>query len=246
MAYTGSKYIEDDYLNIAQGIAKGASHIHKFGANFDVDTGSDPETVWTGGGLYPWSAFDTAGVLVVTSSSSQDDVGGTGATEILVEGLNENYELVTETFTMDGTSNVTGTQTFKRVFRAFVTKGGTNGENVGTITISRGGTTVAQIDADRGQTLMTVYTIPAGYNGYLLSMDATINALRDMQLFFKQRPVGGVFRIAHMAEIRGFYRYDFKVPIKFTEKTDIDVVVDDVNISNSRITANFDLILIKK
>lgn len=32
MAYTGSKYIEDDYISIARGHVKDASHIHKFGA----------------------------------------------------------------------------------------------------------------------------------------------------------------------------------------------------------------------
>ena len=244
MAYTGSKYIEDDYLNIAMGHAKNVSHIHKFGANFDIDTGSDPESIWTGGGLYPWDAFDTAGVLVVTSSSAQDDDGGTGATEVFVEGLDANYNLITETFAMNGTANVTGNVIFKRVFRAFVTSGG-NG-NVGTITFTRGGTNVMQIDAGRGQTLMAIYTIPKNYTGFMLNLDLTVNAFRDAQLSVKQRPFNGVFRIAHMAEARGLYSYKFGIPLKFEQKTDIDFRIDEVSLSNSRATANFDLILVKK
>jgi len=249
MAYSGSKYIEDDYLSIAMGHAKNVSHIHKFGANFDIDTGSDPESIWTGGGLYPWDAFDTAGVLVLTSTSTEDDedkgggVEGTGAHRVFVEGLDENYNLVTETFITNGTSTRTGTQTFKRVFRAFVTAGNTN---IGTITFTRGGTNVMQIDAGRGQTLMAIYTIPKNYTGFMLNLDLTVNAFRDAQLSVKQRPFNGVFRIAHMAEARGLYSYNFKIPLKFEQKTDIDFRIDEVSLSNSRATANFDLILVKK
>jgi len=233
---------EKHFFGIAQGVHTGVSHIHKFGANLDIDTSSDPETVWTGGGLYPWDAFDTAGVLVVTSSSAQDDDGGTGAQEVFVEGLDSNYNLVTETFILNGTSNVTGSVVFKRVYRAFVSVG-SNG-NVGTITFTRGGTNVMQIDAGRGQTLMAIYTIPADVTGYMMALDLTVNAFRDVQMSLKQRPAGGVFRIAHMAEARGIYRYDFPVPLKFTEKTDIEIRVDQVSLSNARATANFDLVLV--
>jgi len=31
MAFNGSKYIEDDYLNISRNLVKGTSFIHKFG-----------------------------------------------------------------------------------------------------------------------------------------------------------------------------------------------------------------------
>lgn len=243
-----SRYFSNTFLaegtDLASGRIKNASHIHKFGANFDIDTNSDPESVWTAGGLYPWDAFNTAGVLVVTSDDTDDDVGQSGATEIKVLGLDENYNATEETFTMDGTSNVTGSVTFKRVFRAFVTAGDTN---VGNITVSRGGTVVAQIDADYGQTLMLVYTIPKGYTGFMLCLDASLNKAEDGNVRVHQRPFNGVFRIAHMAELfQNIYRYDFPIPLKFEEKTDIDFRIDDVESNNTRCTANFDMILVKK
>jgi len=228
---------------VALGEIDNATHIHKFGANFDIDNNSEPESVWTGGGLYPWSAFDTAGVLVVTSDDTDDDVGQAGATEIIVEGLDDNYESITETFTMDGTANVTGTQTFKRVFRAYVSAGDTN---VGNITVSRGGTTVAQIDAERGQTLMAVYTIPAGYTGYMLCGDFSVQKNKDAQVMMYVRPSDGVFRIAHMAEVyESTYRYDFPIPLPIQEKSDIDIRADNVESNNTRVTSNFDLLLVK-
>ena len=44
-------------LQVARGQIPGHSVVHKFGANFDIDNNSEPETVWTAGGLYPWSAL---------------------------------------------------------------------------------------------------------------------------------------------------------------------------------------------
>jgi len=230
-------------MMVAGGYISDHTFVHKFGANFDIDNNSEPESVWTGGGLYPWSAFDTAGVLVVVSDDTDDDVGEAGATEIVVEGLDEDYNLVTETFTMDGTDDVTGTKTFKRVFRAYVTAGATN---AGNITVSRGGTVVAQIDEGRGQTLMAVYTIPAGYTGYLLCGDFSVQKNKDAQVLMYVRPSDGVFRIAHMAEVyESTYRYDFPIPLPIQEKSDMDIRADHVVSNNTRVTCNFDILLVE-
>lgn len=49
MAYTGSKYIEDDFLSIARGHIKHASSIHKFGAVSAFRVGHSFEVSGTGG-----------------------------------------------------------------------------------------------------------------------------------------------------------------------------------------------------
>jgi hypothetical protein len=211
--------------------------IHKFGANFDIDTDSTPETVWTGGGEYPWSEFDSAQTLYCKSSSASD------TTTLHVIGLDANYDELTETVTLSGTNAVSTTSTFKRVFRMQY-----DAENVGDITahtVSASGTVVAKIDIGYAQTLMAIYTIPAGFTGYIIAGDLTINAFRDVQVKFFVREDGKPFRIAHMAEVRGEYRYDFTAPMRIEQKSDIDVRVDDVNLSNSRATSNFDIVLVK-
>jgi len=222
-------------LGVAAGHYEGLSYIHKFGANFDIDTGSTPESVWTGGGLYPWDEFDSAQTLYCISTSASD------TTTLNIEGLDANYHLQSETVTLTGTSAVTTEHTYKRIYRMAY-----DAVNVGTITArvdSGTGTVVAQIDIGYAQTLMAVYTVPADHNAYLFCGDLTINAFRDVQLKFFTRLDGKPFRISHMAETRGVYRYDFPIPIKLPEKTDLDVRIDDVSLSNSRATANFDLIL---
>ncbi len=224
-------------FDVARGAIPNAFTVHKFGANFDIDTGSTPETIWTAGGLYPWSAFDDAETLYCLSTSASD------TTTLHVEGLDANYELQSETVTLTGTTAVTTANTYKRVFRLAY-----DADNAGTITArteSATGTIVAQIDVGYAQSLMALYTIPAGYTGFIVAGDMTINAFRDVQLKFFVRQFGKPFRIAHMAETRGLYRYDFNAPLKITEKSDIDVRIDDVSLSNSRATANFDIVLLK-
>ncbi len=226
------------YLDVARGSISNSKIVHKFGANFDIDQATDPESVWTGGGLYPWASLSSAQTIYCLSTSASDTA------VLTIEGLDANYHEQTETVTLTGTSAVTTTNTFIRVFRMTYE----DGANVGTITartVSASGTIVAQIDVGYAQTLMAVYTIPAGYTGYLVALDSTIDSNKNAQLLMYHRLFGKPFRIAHVAETTGHYRYDFHAPLRVPEKTDIDIRIDNVSGNDSRVTANFDLVLIK-
>jgi hypothetical protein len=230
--------------NYGLGVAKGqfddVTSVHKFGANFDIDNTSEPETVWTAGGLYPWSSLATAQTLYCLSDSASD------TSTLTIQGLDSDYNLLTETVTLTGTTAVTTTNQFIRVFRMSYNGGASN---VGTVTArvtSGSGTIVAQIDEEFSETLMCVYTIPAGYTGYLLCGDASVQKNKDVQIKFFVRQFGQSFKIAHMAEVfERTYRYDFPIPMKLPEKTDLEVRADNVESNNTRLTANFDLILDK-
>ena len=59
------------------GRGAGFEVINKFGVNFDIDTGSTPETIWAHGGVFP---FIDAGIAMdLVSSHAADDISGTGA-----------------------------------------------------------------------------------------------------------------------------------------------------------------------
>jgi len=225
------------YLDVARGSISNSKIVHKFGANFDIDQATDPESVWTGGGLYPWASLSSAQTIYCLSTSASD------TTTLTLEGLDANYDEITETVTLTGLTAVTTTNQFLRVFRMTY-----DAENVGNITArvtSASGTIVAQIDAGYAQTLMAVYTVPAGYTGYLVALDATIDGTKTCQMLMYHRLVGKPFRIAHVAESDGHYRYDFIAPLTVPEKTDIDIRINQVSGNDARVTANFDLVLIK-
>lgn len=226
------------YLDVARDAISNSKIVHKFGANFDIDQGTDHESVWTGGGVYPWASLATAQIIYCLSTSASDTA------VLTIEGLDANYHEQTETVTLTGASAVTTSNTFIRVFRMTYE----DGANVGTITartVSASGTVVAQIDVGYAQTLMAVYTVPAGHTGYLVALDSTIDSNKNAQLLMYHRLFGKPFRIAHVAETSGHYRYDFHAPLRVPEKTDIDIRIDNVSGNDARVTANFDIVLIR-
>jgi len=225
------------YLDVARGAISNSKIVHKFGANFDIDQATDPESVWTGGGLYPWASLSSAQTIYCISTSGSD-------TAVLsIEGLDANYNEITESVTLTGTSAVTTTNAFLRVFR--MTYDADNAGDITARTVSASGTIVAQIDTGYAQTLMAVYTIPAGFTGYLVALDATIDGTKTCQVLMYHRLFGKPFRIAHIAESDGHYRYEFVAPLTVPEKTDIDIRVAEVSGNDARVTANFDLVLIR-
>ena len=229
--------------NYGLGVAKGQfddiTHIHKFGA-VPAMSQNQTGTIWdVDDTTYPWSSFDTAGTLSIPAVNASDN----GKSIVLV-GLDNDYLELTETVTVSSSGATTTTQSFKRIFRAYVTNGSVT--NVGDIVVQKGGTTVATIKAGKAQTLMAVYTVPAGKTGYLLKGVATCQAGADATGDMFVRYFGqDSFRVGHTFEVSGTggeYNYDFGVPVKIPAKSDIDVRCS-VRSNNARVTAAFDIIL---
>jgi len=229
--------------NYGLGVAKGQfddiTHIHKFGA-VPAMSQNTTGTIWdVNDTAYPWSAFDTAGTLSIPAVNASDN----GKSVVLV-GLDSDYLELSETVTVSSSGATTTTQSFKRIFRAYITNG--SATNVGDIVIQKGGTTVATIKAGKAQTLMAVYTVPAGKTGYIIKGTCTCQAGADATGEMFVRYFGeDSFRVGHSFEVSGTggeYTYDFGIPVKIPEKSDIDVRCS-VRSNNARVTAAFDMIL---
>lgn len=218
-------------LPIAAGEVTGYSSINKFGAtDGDVTAG----TVWDGNSGTTAYPYPSAGVVSITSASN------TGA-DVEVQGLDSNFEQATEVVAIGGT----GSTTFSRVFRAIMVD--TNNDS--DVTINQGGSLAAKIIEDQGQTLMAVYTVPAGKTAYLThvhysSDKAATNSAMQFRLFAKPSEGNGTFNIKGVLGSAGGAVIDFKydVPLKFTEKTDIKI--DVVAAQATTCTATFELILV--
>ena len=231
---------EEFLLQLARGHIANHSSVHKFGYNPDIDTSTDPETVWSYGGLYPWSALDTEQTLYVKSSSASDTSG-----DVTIVGLDNNGLEISDTVTLSGTTAVTTSKKFKRVYRAFCADSVGHVGEITMHTVSDSGTVVCHIAAAEGQTLMAVYTVPSNKTGYLLAGDCSVNLNKEITVKFYVRYPGGPFRVAHVVELcSNSYRYDFIVPQELPPGSDLEVRVDNANDSNCRVSANFDLILI--
>ena len=79
----------------------------------------------------------------------------------------------------------------------YVATAGSGESAVGSITAENAGTVYGHIDNGYNQTLMALYTIPAGYNGYVIKGRASVGQGKAVEMDFYARTFGGVFRVQH-------------------------------------------------
>lgn len=229
------------------------------GNNPDVDTGTVPETVWAGGGLYPWMTGATS--LEAVSTSTQDSASGTGVSAILLTLLDTNYVASNVTVSLNGTTAAPITGTWFRINGGITTTKGsgapaTRAFNIGDIIIrdSGGGTTRAIIPAGKGITRQAVFTVEAGYTLQILSHYIALN-----------RGTGGGAGVTKFLSVSNFiqsttgisrtpldiscdgepYRHDGVPGVVIPEKTDYSLEAISVSADNSDVTAAFLGLLMK-
>jgi len=235
----------DDWkLNLARNKLRNAFHVHKFGRNTAPANGME-ETVWDGSNLYPWATWNAGADNVYLKS---DDTGDESKT-IFIQGLDADFNVQSETVTLDATNSTTGVasaNTYVRLFRMYNSGNTDFVGNVGAHYGSASGTLVAQVLIGQGQTLMAVYTIPAGHTAYLMKYDfsGSANAAIASRLLF--RPPNNVFRIQHSGAVYGGqYDYEFQVPLIVPEKTDIDLRLT-ASTGGATLSANFNMVVVKE
>lgn len=216
-------------LQVARGQIAYHHDLHKFGFNPDVDDAL--ETVWAQGGLY--SYLSVATVLKVSSSSTADDSAGTGARTVQLFGLDANYDEINETVTLDGQTAVNTTKSYLRINRMIVRSAGSGATNAGVIYAGTGTVTAgvpankyATIAVGDGQSLMALWTVPAGYTLYVAQTDVTVATTQNNKystVSLVARPLGEVFQVKdRFVKAESQATIDYAFPLRFEEKTDIE------------------------
>lgn len=249
---------ENFNLQLARGQIYNHRHIFKYGYNAAV--GATAENIWLNSGTYTWSP--AASTLSITSSNAADDgnpATGNGARTVRVEGLDANYDEITEDVILNGTAVVDTLKLFLRTHRMYVLTAGTTTWNEGVIYATDTGDTYttpgipntatevrSTIGIGEGQTLQAFYTVPAGHTAYMTNMTAASSTATNASvIFLKSREFGGAFRTKNkFIVLQGTHSFDHPIPLVFTEKTDIAVTATG-NASPTSVAASFDLILVK-
>jgi len=249
MSYLANR---DFYLEVSKGNIPGHSSINKFGNNPAVAT-SSTETVWDGSNLYTFPT--TADITHLRQAVDQATMRGE---DVEIQGLDTDYNLTVQTVTLDAANTTTpvalGTA-LRRVFRmkvmsAVVTTQLIELRNVG------GGTTYAQITAGLNQTLMAIYTVPAGYTAFVDHYYASLNKASGggdpdvvIRMWNRDNTNGYAPQIKHIqgldADGTSYFQHEFTPPLKVLEKTDI--WLNAVNLSSTAaadVSAGFDIILV--
>lgn len=242
-------------LQVARGQITAHYRLHKFGFNPDID--NSLETVWAQGGLY--SYLNAASVLKVSSSSTNDTSASTGARTVQLYGLDENYNEIDETVTLNGQTAVNTTNSFLRINRMIVRSAGTGGGNAGVVYAGTGTVTsgvpdnkYATIAVGDNQTLMALWTVPAGHTAYLYETHVTAACTTSNKLLtttIVARPEEEVFQVKDKFGIQvdgGDVRQTYHFPLNFTEKTDIEVrSISDSGSGNVQVSAALDILYLK-
>jgi hypothetical protein len=215
-------------LQVQRGLHTGITFNNKFGRNAATVTG---DAIWSASTAYVEPA--TAAQCNVVSTDADDDgsPAGAGARTILITGIGSNYDIVSETVTLDGTNNVLTANSYWNIHRAYVVTAGSDSGAQGTITITStaaGTPVIGNIAFGYNQTQSTVYMVPRNYTAYInipqvTMQTTTANLTMDIGLFKKD--FGGVFRIQNDWLLTGSGDHlqvkFFGAPLKYEAKSTI-------------------------
>lgn len=220
---------------------------HKFGFNLDVDTTTDPELIWSVGGTYTY--LTSADTLYVVSASADDDSTGTGARTLVIEGLDGNYNKITATAYLNGTTEDTVKTAFLRVYRAYITSAGSGGTNAGAITITDDAatSTLAVIPAGYGQTQMAMYTTRANHVAWITGWNACTekNApATDATFRLRMRDaVNGGWRVLDEVTVdtavNPCEKVEYTAPVRVPARADIELVLQETGADNLLVHGDF-------
>ena len=211
-------------LQVSRNQIAGHSTISIFGFNGNITSSTAPITapipMWENATAYTFPA--TAATLTVVSTATSDNT----AASVLITGLDANYNIISETLFLNGTTAVTSVNSYLRVNGVSLVSTGTSQvTNVGTITFKQGTNIVAQINPKVGKNQNSIYTVPNGYTFYLelveVNSDNTLGSGNGMY-YNVQQTINGVQQNLLTQGFSSVYVIDRHfAPIAFPQKTDI-------------------------
>lgn len=169
MSYFGR---QDFLLEVAKGNVPGHSLAIVRGHNPSQTSASGDVDVTEFGDLSYLSSAET--MNIVSSSTSDDgDPAGVGLQTLLIQGVSSTGAAISETVTMDGTTNVLTSNSYLRVNSMIGLAVGSSNWNVGdvTATASSAATVQDKMSATESISQSSNYTIPLAVKGYLYQLE---------------------------------------------------------------------------
>lgn len=152
-----------EYANYGLYVVNG--HNHSFSSGTDTD-------IWEASADLVY--LNSAETMEIASTSTNDtNSAGTGARQVLIKGLDENFDEILETVNLNGTTDVTTVNSYLRVLSLEVTDSGSQNFNDGDITATATTTASVQcfLDANESVSNSGHFTIRAGCIGYIQKVE---------------------------------------------------------------------------
>lgn len=239
--------LTDNMLDIPRGAYQQVSSVNKFGRNSAIASGAQEE-IWDGSAAYSFPST----ALMTSISQTTDQVAMRGQT-VQVQGLDADWALTVQDVALDAANTTTVVTLATPLIRVFRMKVQANVVGDSAIRVHNAAETIdyASIGAGNNQTLMAIYTVPAGKTAYMTNYYASVNPATNqdptsmpLRLWARDNVNGYARQIKHVIGIvSGDYQHSFKPYQKFTEKTDIFITAQPVG-KVADVSAGFDLVLV--
>lgn len=202
------EFLTQEFLiNVVLGQVNGASMLYLAANNEAVDTGLY-SVLWHPGGtgvVYPSSAIN----LNITSTSDLDvDTTGTGARKIFISGLDSNYEIISETISMNGIAGVNTSKQYLRLLQMRVIEAGSTENNVGSIAALNGANPICYMDANDNRSSGAVYTVPKNHIFLVKGYGASVGGGKEVHIHVEIKEPGHYYEMRdHMTLLNtGLYK----------------------------------------
>jgi hypothetical protein len=194
------------------------------------------------GTLVPF--LTAAEYLSFVSTSAQDAPAGSGATSVYIDGLDGNYNRLSETIATNGTTAVQTVNKYLRVNKITTAGGGGQLANTGTITFTSVVTSKIQgvMKPNIGNIQQAVFTVPNGFSGIIkdieYSMMGAYANVAEMALGANVF-ASNTWAISVRAGVSGGYPFDENVfeDYVFPSGTDITIRMLNCGQSSTEISA---------
>ena len=220
----------DFFLQVRKGRIMGHTAVTLVGENTAASTSW--ETLWPEGGIGTWPT--TAAQLTISSTSTDDDAGGTGMLTLKIDGLDIDFNPLTETITLDGQTAVTTTNSYYRINALTGLTAGSTGSNQGTIYVGTGTVTTGKpatiygiITPNSHSSFNGRFTVPKGLTYHNVFTLVSSDAPTLVQQFL--RPPGGLFYGSGAVVVDGAVTITPRVAPQLTAGSDYELRIKTIS-----------------
>ncbi|KKL49845.1 hypothetical protein LCGC14_2311430 [marine sediment metagenome] len=239
------KISNSNFFSIARGLISGVKSSVVSSHNPTLPNGTE-EDIWEEGGTLVY--LSSAETMEVVSDSINDTSAGTGAQAVSLEGLDSNYDEISETIIMAGTTPVTSSLSYLRVRLLTVSGSGSLQSNDGVITAeaSTASTIQCHLNAREGASQNSHFTVPNNKNAYVIRVSFQASKLsgggtpevewKGLAMLFGSNTWIQVFDVIQDSTVQNVIDVDQPIMPLLPPKTDIrltgtsDTVNTDVNV----------------
>ena len=228
-------------MRASMGHITNGTPVFVYGHNPDVQLSE--ETIWYQGGIYQYPSS------AIQMTVSSNDAGVTS--QIVINGLDANYNPISEIITVNGQTPVTTVNAYLRIQNAYVIANETlQNIYIGTGTVTSGvpATVYERIFNGYNRTESARYTVPAGRTFYIThgtishGSDSS-NAFMTARLIF--RLFGLPFQNSAVVNLNNkFIDFWFDYPVALPERTDIEARAFCSKQQTNALCASFEGLLI--